>query len=197
MLALTDMVWIVGAYALGSLSSAIIVCRLMGLPDPREQGSGNPGATNVLRIGGKKAAAITLLGDMLKGYIPVALALAFGLDPLVVIAIGMAAFAGHLWPVFFGFAGGKGVATQLGVLFGLHPIIGGVVAAIWLFIAKGLKISSLAALVAMALAPVMVWFWADNMAWTLGVAVMSIILIWRHKSNIQRLLSGEENSIGR
>lgn len=196
-LALTDIVWIVLAYALGSLSSAIIVCRLMGLPDPREQGSGNPGATNVLRIGGKKAAAITLLGDMLKGYVPVVLAVAFGLDPLVVLAIGMAAFVGHLWPVFFGFAGGKGVATELGVLFGLHPVIGGVVAAIWLFIAKGLKISSLAALVAMALAPVIVWFWSDNIAWTVGVALMSAVLIWRHKSNIQRLLSGEETSIGR
>jgi len=197
MLALTDMVWIVGAYALGSLSSAIIVCRLMGLPDPREQGSGNPGATNVLRIGGKKAAAITLLGDMLKGYVPVALAVAFGLDPVVVLAIGMAAFVGHLWPVFFGFSGGKGVATQLGVLFGLHPVIGAVVAGIWLFIAKGLKISSLAALVAMALAPVMVWFWSNNVAWTVGVSLMSAVLIWRHKSNIQRLLSGEESSIGR
>lgn len=193
-----DWGWVLVAYLLGSVSSAIIVCRLMGLPDPRSEGSGNPGATNVLRIGGKKAAALTLVGDMLKGYIPVALAAWFGLAPEVIIAIGVAAFVGHLWPVFFNFQGGKGVATELGVLFGLHPVIGLVIAAVWLFIAKGLKISSLAALVAMTLAPVMVWFWTGGeLSWTLGVAVMSILLIIRHKSNIQRLLSGEESAIGR
>ncbi len=193
-----DWGWVLVAYLLGSVSSAIIVCRLMGLPDPRSKGSGNPGATNVLRIGGKKAAALTLVGDMLKGYIPVALAVWFGLAPVVIIAMGVAAFVGHLWPVFFNFQGGKGVATELGVLFGLHPVIGLVIAAIWLFIAKGLKISSLAALVAMTLAPVMVWFWTGGeISWTLGVALMSIVLIIRHKSNIQRLLSGEESAIGR
>jgi glycerol-3-phosphate acyltransferase PlsY len=190
-------IWVVLAYGLGSVSSAIIVCRLMGLPDPRSEGSGNPGATNVLRIGGKKAAALTLVGDMLKGYLPVALALWFGLDASTVIAIGIAAFVGHLWPVFFGFAGGKGVATELGVLFGLHPVIGALSAAIWLFIAKGLKVSSLAALVAMALAPVFTWYWSGSLVWALGVAAMSLILIWRHKSNIQRLLNGEESAIGR
>lgn len=178
--------------------SAIIVCRLMGLPDPRSEGSGNPGATNVLRIGGKKAAALTLVGDMLKGYVPVALAVWYGLSAEIIIAIGMAAFIGHLWPVFFRFEGGKGVATELGVLFGLHPVIGLVIAGIWLFIAKGLKISSLAALVAMTLAPVMVWFWTEGeLSWTLGVALMSLLLIIRHKSNIQRLMSGEETTIGR
>jgi glycerol-3-phosphate acyltransferase PlsY len=182
---------------LGSVSSAIIVCKLMGLPDPRSEGSGNPGATNVLRIGGKKAAALTLVGDMLKGYIPVALAMWFWLDAPTVIAIGMAAFIGHLWPVFFEFKGGKGVATELGVLFGLNPIIGAISALVWLFIAKGLKISSLAALVAMALAPVVTWFVSGLTTWTVGVAIMSLILIWRHKSNIQRLLSGEESAIGR
>jgi glycerol-3-phosphate acyltransferase PlsY len=190
-------VWVVLAYSLGSVSSAIIVCKLMGLPDPRSEGSGNPGATNVLRIGGKKAAALTLVGDMLKGYIPVALAMWFWLDAPTVIAIGMAAFIGHIWPVFFEFKGGKGVATELGVLFGLNPIIGAISALVWLFIAKGLKISSLAALVAMALAPVATWLIAGLTTWTLGVTVMSLILIWRHKSNIQRLLSGEESAIGR
>jgi glycerol-3-phosphate acyltransferase PlsY len=190
-------VWILLAYSLGSVSSAIIVCKLMGLPDPRSEGSGNPGATNVLRIGGKKAAALTLVGDMLKGYIPVALAVWFGLDSLVVIAIGVAAFIGHLWPIFFEFKGGKGVATELGVLFGLNPIIGAMSALIWLFIAKGLKVSSLAALVAMALAPVLTWFIEGSVAWVVGVALMSLVLIWRHKSNIQRLLSGEESMIGR
>lgn len=191
------LLWVGMAYLLGSLSSAIIVCRLMGLPDPRSEGSGNPGATNVLRIGGKRAAALTLVGDMLKGYIPVALAVWFQFEPAVVIAIGVAAFLGHLWPVFFGFAGGKGVATELGVLFGLHPIIGAIVGLIWLFIAKGMKISSLAALVAMSLAPVIVWWWAESWVWVTGVALMSMVLIWRHKSNIQRLLSGEESAIGR
>jgi glycerol-3-phosphate acyltransferase PlsY len=190
-------VWVALAYMLGSVSSAIIVCKLMGLPDPRSEGSGNPGATNVLRIGGKKAAALTLVGDMLKGYIPVALAMWFWLDAPTVIAIGMAAFIGHLWPVFFEFKGGKGVATELGVLFGLNPIIGAISALVWLFIAKGLKISSLAALVAMALAPVATWLISGLTTWTLGVAIMSLMLIWRHKSNIQRLLSGEESAIGR
>lgn len=194
---LMAVVWILLAYSLGSVSSAIIVCKLMGLPDPRSEGSGNPGATNVLRIGGKKAAALTLVGDMLKGYIPVALAVWFGLDSLVVIAIGVAAFIGHLWPIFFEFKGGKGVATELGVLFGLNPIIGAMSALIWLFIAKGLKVSSLAALVAMALAPVLTWFIEGSVAWVVGVALMSLVLIWRHKSNIQRLLSGEESMIGR
>lgn len=193
-----DLIWVLLAYLLGSVSSAIIVCRLMGLPDPRTEGSGNPGATNVLRIGGKKAAALTLLGDMLKGYLPVALAVWAGLAPEVIIAIGVAAFVGHLWPVFFAFQGGKGVATELGVLFGLHPVIGLVIAGVWLLIAKGMKISSLAALIAMTLAPVMVWFWTKGeLSWTLGVAMMSVILMIRHKSNIQRLLSGEETSIGR
>ena len=193
-----DWGWVLVAYLLGSVSSAIIVCRLMGLPDPRSEGSGNPGATNVLRIGGKKAAALTLVGDMLKGYVPVALAVWYGLSAEIIIAMGVAAFVGHLWPVFFKFEGGKGVATELGVLFGLHPVIGLVIAGIWLFIAKGLKISSLAALVAMTLAPVIVWFWTEGeLSWTLGVALMSLLLIIRHKSNIQRLMSGEETTIGR
>jgi glycerol-3-phosphate acyltransferase PlsY len=169
----------------------------MGLPDPRSEGSGNPGATNVLRIGGKKAAALTLVGDMLKGYLPVALAVWFGCDAITVIAIGVAAFVGHLWPVFFEFKGGKGVATELGVLFGLHPVIGALSALVWVFIAKGLKISSLAALIAMALAPVFTWYWSSSLEWTVGVVAMSVVLIWRHKSNIQRLLSGEESAIGR
>lgn len=192
-----SLVWVVFAYGLGSVSSAIIVCKLMGLPDPRSEGSGNPGATNVLRIGGKKAAAMTLVGDMLKGYFPVALALWFDVDSFVVIAIGVAAFVGHLWPVFFQFQGGKGVATELGVLFGLHPVVGLICALIWLFIAKVLKISSLAALVAMALAPVVMWYFSGMLVWAGGVALMSGVLIWRHKSNIQRLLNGEESAIGR
>lgn len=190
--------WIVGAYVLGSVSTAIIVCRFMGLPDPREGGSGNPGATNVLRIGGekgKKAAAITLVGDMLKGLIPVLFAHAVGLDALMVALVGFAAFIGHLYPVFFGFKGGKGVATMLGVMFGLSLPIGLAVAGTWLFVAKVLKISSLSALIATILAPIYIWFLSGLQEWVGVTAVMTLILFWRHRGNIQRLMSGEETLI--
>ena len=136
-----DLSLIIAAYLLGSISSAIVVCRLMGLPDPRTQGSNNPGATNVLRIGGKKAAAITLLGDSLKGFVPVALCHLLDRPELIFALVGAAAFLGHLYPVFFGFRGGKGVATALGVQFGLGWAIGGAVAATWLFMAKVANIS--------------------------------------------------------
>ena len=152
-----DISLIVAAYLLGSVSSAIIVCRILELPDPRTQGSNNPGATNVLRIGGKKAAAITLLGDALKGLLPVLACHALSTTPMVFALTGLAAFLGHLYPLFFGFKGGKGVATAMGVQFGLSWMIGGAVAAIWLFMAKVLNISSLAALVSMSLAPIIVW----------------------------------------
>ena len=133
------------AYLLGSVSTAIIVCKLMGLPDPRTEGSGNPGATNVLRVGGKKAAAITLFGDTLKGLLPVLIARAFTSDPLILGLVGLAAFLGHLYPVFFGFKGGKGVATMLGVLFGYSWWVGLATAATWLIVAKVFKVSSLSA----------------------------------------------------
>jgi len=188
---------ILGAYLLGSISSAIIVCRIMGLPDPRTQGSNNPGATNVLRIGGKKAAAVTLLGDSLKGLLPMLAAHLLNVDDLTFALTAMAAFLGHLYPVFFGFKGGKGVATALGVQFGLHWMIGGGVGLIWLFMAKVMKISSLAALVSMALAPIIVWLvWPAPELIAMQV-VMTLILIWRHRSNIQNLLSGEEGKIAK
>ncbi|WP_428623664.1 glycerol-3-phosphate 1-O-acyltransferase PlsY [Sedimenticola sp.] len=192
---MTDAVLILAAYLLGSLSSAIIVCRLMGLPDPRTQGSNNPGATNVLRIGGKKAAAITLLGDSLKGFVPVLAAKLIGVSPLVLAAVAMAAFLGHLYPLFFRFQGGKGVATALGTQFGIHWQIGGLVAALWLLMAKGLNISSLAALVSMALAPVIVWLIWPAPELILMQVAMSVILFWRHRSNIRNLLSGSEGKI--
>ncbi|WP_428604146.1 glycerol-3-phosphate 1-O-acyltransferase PlsY [Sedimenticola sp.] len=192
---MTDAVLILAAYLLGSLSSAIIVCRLMGLPDPRTQGSNNPGATNVLRIGGKKAAAITLLGDSLKGFVPVLAAKLIGVSPLVLAAVAMAAFLGHLYPLFFRFEGGKGVATALGTQFGIHWQIGGLVAALWLLMAKGLNISSLAALVSMALAPVIVWLIWPAPELILMQVAMSVILFWRHRSNIRNLLSGSEGKI--
>ena len=196
-LSMTELGLIVAAYLIGSISSAIIVCRLMGLPDPRSEGSNNPGATNVLRIGGKKAAAITLLGDMLKGVLPVAAGHLFDVCTLTFALAAMAAFLGHLYPVFFGFKGGKGVATALGTQFGLHWSIGLAVAGIWLFMAKVVKISSLSALVSMALAPVIIyWIWPANELIVMQI-IMSMILFWRHKSNIQRLISGEESLIGK
>jgi glycerol-3-phosphate acyltransferase PlsY len=192
---ISNLLLILGAYLLGSVSSAIIVCRLMGLPDPRTQGSNNPGATNVLRIGGKKAAAITLLGDSLKGLVPMLIGHLLGADPAVLAATGLAAFLGHLYPVFFGFQGGKGVATALGVQFGLYWPIGLSVAAIWLFVAKVLKISSLSALVCMALAPIIVWIlWPEPVLVGMQVLI-TVILFWRHRSNIQNLLSGKEGKI--
>ena len=196
-LSMTELGLIVAAYLIGSISSAIIVCRLMGLPDPRSEGSNNPGATNVLRIGGKKAAAITLLGDMLKGVLPVAAGHLLDVSTLTFALAAIAAFLGHLYPVFFGFKGGKGVATALGTQFGLHWGIGLAVAGIWLFMAKVVKISSLSALVSMALAPVIIyWIWPADELIVMQI-IMSIILFWRHKSNIQRLISGEESLIGK
>lgn len=192
---LTETLLIVGAYLLGSVSSAIIVCRLMGLPDPRTQGSNNPGATNVLRIGGKKPAAITLLGDSLKGAIPMLTAHLFDVSPAVMALTGLAAFLGHLYPVFFGFKGGKGVATALGVQFGLHWGIGAGVGLIWLFMAKVVNISSLSALVSMAIAPLIIWLiWPAPELVAMQVAV-TIILFWRHRSNIRNLISGTEGRI--
>ncbi|MEJ2212948.1 MAG: glycerol-3-phosphate 1-O-acyltransferase PlsY [Gammaproteobacteria bacterium] len=185
------------AYLMGSISSAIIVCRILGLPDPRTEGSNNPGATNVLRIGGKKAAAITLFGDMLKGLIPVACVHLFSDSAQLLALTAMAAFLGHLYPVFFGFKGGKGVATALGVQLGIHWLLGLSVAAIWLFMAKGLKISSLAALVSMALAPVIIWLVWPSPELLVMQIIMTILLFWRHRSNIQNLISGQESKIGK
>jgi acyl phosphate:glycerol-3-phosphate acyltransferase len=186
---------IVAAYLLGSVSSAIIVCRLMGLPDPRTQGSNNPGATNVLRFGGKKPAAITLLGDSLKGLLPMLVGHAVGVGPAVLAGIGLAAFIGHLYPVFFGFRGGKGVATALGVQFGLYWPIGLGVAAIWLFVAKVLKISSLSGLISMALAPAIVWaFWPERVLIGMQLVITGL-LIWRHRGNIRNLLTGKEERL--
>ncbi|MEW8506311.1 MAG: glycerol-3-phosphate 1-O-acyltransferase PlsY [Candidatus Thiodiazotropha sp.] len=191
----TDVLLILGAYLLGSISSAIIVCRVMGLPDPRSQGSNNPGATNVLRIGGKKAAAITLLGDSLKGLLPMLAAHLLDAPAAILALTGIAAFLGHLYPIFFGFKGGKGVATALGVQFGLHWGVGLTVALIWLVVAKVVNISSLSALVSMALAPLIVWaIWPETELLVMQI-IISLILFWRHRSNIQNLMQGAEGSI--
>ncbi len=184
------------AYLLGSLSSAVIVSRLSGLPDPREQGSKNPGATNVLRLGGKKAAAITLLGDAVKGLVPVLLAKALVVEPIIVAAVGLAAFIGHVYPLFFGFTGGKGVATALGVLSGFSWLVGVSILVTWVAVAYLSRISSLAALTAAALTPVYVWIILHSEILTVAASIMALLLVMRHRGNIQRLLQGQESRIG-
>lgn len=190
-----NLLLITAGYLLGSLSSAIIVCRLLGLPDPRGEGSGNPGATNVLRIGGKKAAAIALIGDMLKGLIPVLIAKLLGADLTIQAAVAVAAFLGHLYPLFFGFRGGKGVATAIGVLLGLHWPVGLLTIATWLVIAKVFKISSLAALLAILVTPLYIWWLIPNKSLMIAMLFMGTLLFWRHRSNIKGLLAGSEGKI--
>jgi len=184
------------AYLLGSVSTAVLTCRLMGLPDPRTLGSGNPGATNVLRHGGKKAALITLLGDMLKGLVPVLLAKALGASLLVQALVGLAAFLGHLYPVFFGFKGGKGVATTLGVLLGLSGWLGLAVLGTWLAMAALFRISSLSALTASVLAPLYCQLLLGEWRVTVVITLIAALLIWRHRSNIRNLIQGTEDRIG-
>jgi glycerol-3-phosphate acyltransferase PlsY len=188
------MAWlfIPAAYLIGSISSAIIVCRLMGLPDPRDEGSGNPGATNVMRIGGKKAAIITLLGDLFKGLIPVYAAKLMGVPVELLAVTGLAAFMGHLYPVFFKFDGGKGVATSIGVLLGFSWWLGFAFIGTWLAVYKLGKISSLSALVASVLSPIFAWFILGDVTLVVAAVVMTVFLVWRHQSNIQKLLAGNE-----
>lgn len=181
------------AYLLGSISAAIITCKMMGLPDPRTTGSNNPGATNVKRVGGNKAAAITLAGDMLKGLIAVMLAKLVTQDVLIISLVAVASFLGHLYPVFFQFKGGKGVATALGALIGLSWMSGVAAIATWLIVAFGLKMSSFAALVTFALLPIYIYFVESNWVMTLAVVFISLLLFWRHKENIKRIIDGTED----
>ena len=196
---------VLGGYLVGSLSFAVIVSRVMGLDDPRTYGSQNPGATNVLRSGNKKAAIATLLFDALKGYFPVLLVKLygpdFGLDDRAVALVAISAFMGHLWPVFFAFKGGKGVATAAGILFGVEPLLGAAVMGTWLIVAFFFRYSSLAALAASLFAPAYYLFgnqvaWQTSDAELLAVMVMSALLLMRHKDNIARLVSGQETKIG-
>ena len=183
------------AYFVGSVSAAILVCQALGLPDPRSDGSGNPGATNVLRIGGKKPAAVTLAGDLVKGLLPVAIANALTDDTAVIALVGLGALLGHLYPIFFNFQGGKGVATAFGVTLGLHPIAGLVAAACWGLSAKLFKRSSLAALITFSLLPLF-WFWKNEPAYAALSVLIAGLLYYTHRGNIQRLLEGTEPTIG-
>lgn len=183
------------AYLFGSISSAIVICKLMGLPDPRNEGSGNPGATNVLRIGGKKAAIITLLGDVIKGVIPVLAAKWYGLNSFDLSLVAFAAFLGHLYPVFFRFEGGKGVATAFGCLIALTWQVGLMLSGAWLVIAVLFRYSSLASLTTSILAPIFMWYFT-NTNYTVMTCVMSLLLIYRHRKNIHNLVTGKEGKIG-
>nr|WP_297354729.1 glycerol-3-phosphate 1-O-acyltransferase PlsY [uncultured Caldimonas sp.] len=191
---------VLAAYLVGSLSFAVIVSRLMGLNDPRTYGSKNPGATNVLRSGNKKAAALTLVFDALKGYLPVLLAAVygprFGLGEGAAAIVGLAAFVGHLFPVFFRFQGGKGVATAAGVLLGINPWLGLATLATWVIIAFFFRYSSLASLAAAVFAPfyqLLIWGAGPVLG---AILAMSLLLIWRHAPNIRKLLEGKESKIG-
>ncbi len=197
---LSSLLAVVAAYLIGSLSFAVIVSRLMGLSDPRSYGSGNPGATNVLRSGNKKAAVLTLLFDALKGFIPVLaaqqLAARFGWGETTIGFVGLAAFLGHLWPVFFRFQGGKGVATAIGVLLALVPVMAGVTLLVWLAVAYLTRYSSLAAIVAAAFVPFGQLLTYGASPVVLAITVMSLLLVYRHAGNIRKLMAGTESKIG-
>ena len=188
------------AYLVGSLSFAVIVSRAMGLKDPRTYGSHNPGATNVLRSGSKPAAILTLMLDALKGFVPVLLVQlygrAWGLEEGTVALVGLAAFLGHLWPVFFGFKGGKGVATAAGVLIGLNPWLGAATLLTWLIVAAFFRYSSLASIVSAVFAPfyqLLIW---EGGPIAVAITVMGLLLVWRHSANIKKLFNGTESRIG-
>ena len=184
-----------GGYLLGSLSSAVLVSKLMGLPDPRQSGSGNPGATNVLRLGNKPAAALTLLGDILKGVLPVLIAKYLDADTTGIALAGLGAFLGHLFPVFFGFAGGKGVATSLGIFLALNPLIAGSQVALWALMALVFRYSSLAALVTALATPILLFWQMDDPVLTGFGIILAALLVFRHRANIVRLVQGNESKI--
>lgn len=188
--------FIVLAYLIGSLSFAVIVSRALGLPNPRSHGSGNPGATNMLRTGRKSAAALTLIGDLLKGWLAVFLAHHFNMqsamESIAIYGAAVAVFLGHLYPVFFGFKGGKGVATALGVLMAISPWLGGAILATWLIVFALTRTSSLAALTAAALTPLLGAYLIGGLLPLIALGIISALIFWRHRANIRRLLAGEE-----
>ncbi len=194
---MTDALMILAGYLFGSISSALILCRVMGYPDPRNEGSGNPGATNILRLHGKPAALVTLSGDLLKGLLPLLAARWLGAADWVLAGMGTAAFLGHLYPVFFGFRGGKGVATFAGVLYGLYWPAGVAFMAIWITVAAVARYSSLAALIASAFSPAALFLFTGSWSYMCASLVMVILLFWRHRSNIAKLMDGSEPRLGR
>lgn len=198
---MTDLLFVVAAYLLGSISFAVLMSKAFGLPDPRSYGSGNPGATNVLRSGKKAAAVLTLLGDAAKGWVAVFVTMQFAphdeQGALLIAAVALAVFLGHIFPVFLRFQGGKGVATALGVLLALSVWLGLCALVTWLAVALLFRFSSLAALTAAAGAPVYALMLGLPHEWVLASGIMSLLLIWRHRGNIRNLMAGKESRIGK
>lgn len=194
---MNEALFMLAAYLLGSISFGILISKAFGLPDPRTVGSGNPGATNVLRSGKKAAAALTLLGDAAKGWLVVWLARRAGLPAEWVLAVAGAVFCGHLYPVYYGFKGGKGVATAAGILLALSPWLGLSVLLTWVLAFAMWRISSLSAIIAAAFAPIYSAAFAGFTLQTLAVFLLAAVLVWRHQSNIRKLLSGEEAGFGK
>ena len=192
---LINILLIFSAYLLGSVSAAIIVCKTLGLSDPRTGGSGNPGTTNVMRLYGKKAAFLTLVGDICKGIIPVLLAKVIVNSEFIIAICGLAAFLGHIFPIYFKFEGGKGVATLIGILFATHWLLGVSYIITWILTALIFRYSSLAALIAALPIPIYSYFIEHNNQYTISFTVIAIILFWRHKPNIYNLLNGKEDKI--
>ena len=192
---LINILLIFSAYLLGSVSAAIIVCKTLGLSDPRTGGSGNPGTTNVMRLYGKKAAFLTLVGDIFKGIIPVLLAKVIVDSEFIIAICGLAAFLGHIFPIYFKFEGGKGVATLIGILFATHWLLGVSYIITWILTALIFRYSSLAALIAALPIPIYSYFIEHNNQYTISFTVIAIILFWRHKPNIYNLLNGKEDKI--
>ena len=186
---------LIASYLIGSISSAVIICKALGLPDPRTQGSKNPGATNVLRLGGKKIAAFVLIFDGLKGAVPVFIGDYYGFGLIALTLTALCAFLGHIFPVFFRFRGGKGVATYLGGLIAINLLVGLVFSLIWLLVAKVLKISSLAALIATALSPIYFYLITGDMLSTLIIGIISLLIFYTHRGNIKRLINKDEDVI--
>ena len=197
---LASLAFVVAAYLIGSVSFAVVTSKAFGLPDPHSYGSKNPGATNVLRTGNRAAAALTLAGDGIKGFLAVFLAQklgsSFGVEDWTVPAVALAVFVGHIFPIFHRLAGGKGVATSAGIIFALYWPLGVALAALWMIMALGFKISSLAALTTAALAPVGAFFAFGNSPTAWAMVAISLLLFWRHRSNIRQLLAGSERTIG-
>lgn len=194
---MTQAAFILLAYLLGSISFGILVSRAFGLPDPRTVGSGNPGATNVLRSGKKLPAILTLLGDAAKGWLAVFLVQHYGLQDATICLAGLAAFIGHLYPVFSSFKGGKGVATALGVLLAFSAWLGLSVVIVWVIAFSIWRYSSLAALIAAVIAPIAAWFLLSYKGYAVTALVLALLLVWRHKSNIEKLLKGAEAGFGK